>query len=121
VFTMTDGYAYTEGLSVNSPTADMKIKGAMGLKTRDWDMVVEVTPHVSGTLMLGGALIGGPVGAGVGAVLGGMLKNQINAATRTDYHVTGTWDKPVIVKTGSTVVKKPDKEPVPAAGTPPAR
>jgi len=121
VFTMTDGYAYTEGLSVNSPTADMKIKGAMGLKTRDWDMVVEVTPHVSGTLMLGGALIGGPVGAGVGAVLGGMLKNQINAATRADYHVTGTWDKPVIVKTGSTVVKKPDKEPGAAAGTPPAR
>ena len=105
VFTMTDGYAYTEGLIVNSPTADMRIKGAMGLKTRDWDMVVQVTPHVSGTLAIGGALIGGPVGLAAGAVLGGVLKNQINAATRTDYHVTGTWDKPSIIKIGSTVVR----------------
>jgi|GEM_PF-204661 len=107
VFTMSDGYLYTEGLIVNSPTADMRIKGAMGLKTHDWDMVIEVTPHVSGTLLIGGALIGGPVGAAAGAVLGGILKNPINAATRSDYHVAGTWDKPSITKIGSTVVKKP--------------
>ncbi len=118
IFTMGDGYVYTEGLMVNSPTADMRIKGAMGLKTRDWDMVVEITPHVSGTLMLGGALIGGPVGAAAGAVLGGILKNPINAATRSDYHVTGTWDKPSITKVGSTVVKKPAPL-VPATPVPP--
>ena len=121
LFTMTDGYAYTEGLAVNSPTADMRIKGAMGLKTRDWDVVVEVTPHVSGTLLLGGALIGGPVGAAAGAVLGGVLKNQINAATRTDYRVTGTWDKPVITKIGSTVVKKSAANSAPKPVPPPQR
>ncbi len=118
IFTMGDGYVYTEGLMVNSPTADMRIKGAMGLKTRDWDMVVEITPHVSGTLLIGGALIGGPVGAAAGAVLGGILKNPINAATRSDYHVTGTWDKPSITKVGSTVVKKPAPL-VPATPVPP--
>ena len=76
----------------------MRLKGSMGLKTRDWDQIVEVTPHVGGTLMIGGALIGGPVGAAAGAVLGGILKAPLNAVTRADYKVTGSWDKPVIAK-----------------------
>ncbi len=97
-FSLHDGYAYTENLEVKSPSADMRLKGSMGLKTRDWDQIVEVTPHVGGTLMIGGALIGGPVGAAAGALAGAILKNPINAATRAEYKVTGSWDKPVIAK-----------------------
>ena len=106
-FTLTDGYAYTENLEVKSPTADMRLKGSMGLKTRDWDQIVEVTPHVGGTLMIGGALIGGPVGAAAGAVLGGILKAPINAVTRADYKVSGSWDKPVIAKVSAIMSKTP--------------
>lgn len=97
-FTLTDGYAYTENLEVKSPTADLRLKGSMGLKTRDWDQIVEVTPHVGGSLAVGGALIGGPVGAAAGVVLQTLFKNQINAVTRADYKVNGSWDKPNIVK-----------------------
>jgi uncharacterized protein (TIGR02099 family) len=107
-FTLHDGYAYTENLEVRSPTADMRLKGSMGLKTRDWDQRVEVTPHLgAGTLAIGGALIGGPVGAAAGAVLGGILKTPINAVTRAEYKVTGSWDKPVIAKVSTTVQKSP--------------
>ncbi|HEY8011355.1 MAG TPA: YhdP family protein [Rudaea sp.] len=116
-FTLTDGYAYTENLEVKSPTADMRLKGSMGLKTRDWDQIVEVTPHVGGSLLVGGALVGGPVGAAAGAVLQTVFKNQINAVTRVDYKVTGTWDKPSIVKVAS-VSANPKKVPAnPAAAT----
>jgi len=98
-FTLTDGYAYTDNLEVKSPTADMRLKGSMGLKTREWNQIVEVTPHLgAGTLAIGGALIGGPVGAAAGALAGTILKTPINAATRAEYRVTGTWDKPVIAK-----------------------
>jgi uncharacterized protein (TIGR02099 family) len=106
-FTLHDGYAYTDNLEVKSPTADMRLKGSVGLKTRDWDQVVEVTPHVGGTLLVGGgALIGGPVGAAAGVLLQTMFKNQINAATRFDYKVTGSWDKPSVVRVATTSVNQ---------------
>jgi uncharacterized protein (TIGR02099 family) len=117
-FTMTDGYAYTENLEVKSPTADMRLKGSMGLKTRDWDQIVEVTPHVGGTLLVGGALVGGPVGAAAGAVLQTVFKNQINAVTRAEYKVTGGWDKPSIVKIASTSATPKKTAPNPGATKP---
>jgi len=110
VFTMTDGYAYTEGFEVKSPTADMRIKGAIGLKTSQWDMRVDVTPHIGATVFAGGgALIGGPVGAAAGAVIGGVLGRAINQATQSEYKVTGSWDKPDIVKIGSRRVPKQEE------------
>ena len=96
LFTLKDGDAHTDNLEVRSPTADMLLKGRMGLKTKDWDQVIEVTPHVGGTLAVGGALLGGPVGAAAGAMLQGIFKNQINSATRAQYKITGSWDKPTV-------------------------
>lgn len=106
VFTMTDGYAYTDGFEVKSPTADMRIQGAIGLKTSEWNMRVEVTPHVGATVFAGaGALVGGPVGAAAGALVGGVLGKAINQATQSEYKVSGSWDKPEIVKLGSRRVE----------------
>ena len=111
VFTMTDGYAYSDGFEVKSPTADMRIKGAIGLKTSEWNMRVEVTPHVGATVFMGaGALIGGPVGAAVGSAVGGVLGKPINQATQSEYKVSGSWDKPEIVKLGSRRVPKAESE-----------
>jgi len=111
VFTMTDGYAYSDGFEVKSPTADMRIKGAIGLKTSVWDMRVEVTPHVGATVFAGaGALVGGPVGAAAGALVGGVLGKAINQATQSEYKVSGSWDKPEIVKLGSRRVPKAESE-----------
>lgn len=113
-FTLTDGYAYTDDLDVKSPTADMRLQGSMGLKTHDWDQIVEVTPHVGGSLLVGGALVGGPVGAAAGAVLQTVFKKQINAVTRIEYKVTGTWDKPSIVKIASVSANPKNAPPNPA-------
>ena len=101
-FTMTDGYAYTDGFEVKSPAADMRIQGAIGLKTSQWNLRVEVTPHLGATVFAGaGALVGGPAGAAVGAVIGGVLGKPLNQATQSEYKVAGTWDKPEIVKLAS--------------------
>jgi uncharacterized protein YhdP len=66
---------------------------------------MEVTPHVGGTLMIGGAVIGGPVGAAAGAVLQGVFKKAINDVTRVRYGVTGSWEKPVITEIAKETVK----------------
>jgi uncharacterized protein YhdP len=126
-FTLKDGNAYTSGLKVKGTAADIVVDGRAGLKAKDYDQIMEVTPHVGGTFMVGGALVGGPVGAVAGAVVQGLFKKAINEVARIRYSVTGSWEKPVIteiaketVKTAPTPKKpqpsKPKNAAVPAAG-----
>lgn len=119
LFTLKDGVAHTQNLEVHSPTADMLLKGSMGLKTKDWDQTVEVTPHVGGTLAIGGALIGGPVGAAAGVLLQGVFRNQINSVARAQYKVTGSWDNPKVTVLAKETVKP--KKPAPGTGSPPGK
>jgi uncharacterized protein YhdP len=117
-FTLKDGSAYTDNLVVRSTAADMKLKGSMGLKARDWDQTVEVTPHVGGTLAVGGALIGGPVGAAAGALIQGMFKKQINSVARAEYRVTGSWENPTVKVLAKETLKQ--KQAAPQKGAQPA-
>jgi uncharacterized protein (TIGR02099 family) len=124
-FTLKDGNAFTSGLRVKGPAADILVNGRAGLKAHDYDQTMEVTPHVGGTLMIGGAVIGGPVGAAAGAVLQGVFKKAINDVTRVRYSVTGSWEKPVITEIAKETVKgepAPQKQrpAKPAAPTPTA-
>lgn len=120
-FTLKDGNAYTTGLTVKGPAADIVVNGRAGLKAKDYDQTMEVTPHVGGALMIGGAVVGGPVGAAAGAVLQGVLKKALNEVTRVRYSVTGSWEKPVITEIAKEKVKAeprasvPKKPAVPAA------
>ena len=102
-FTLKGGNAYTTNLLVKGPAADIAVNGRTGLKTKDYDQTMEVTPHVGGTLVLGGALVAGPVGAGVGALLQGVFKN----VTRNRYSVTGSWDKPTITLLAKERIQAP--------------
>jgi len=111
LFTLKNGNASTADLEVKGPTADIRVSGRTGLKGKDYDQTMDVTPHVGGTLAVGGALVGGPVGAAAGALLQGIFHNQINQATRIRYSVTGSWDKPVITQLSRETVKPaPGKE-----------
>ncbi len=110
LFTLKDGNAFTTDLQVKGPAADIQVNGRTGLKAKDYDQIMEITPHVGGTFLIGGALVGGPVGAAAGALIQGVFKNQLNAATRNRYHLSGSWDKPVF-----TLLSKEKVEPVKAA------
>jgi uncharacterized protein (TIGR02099 family) len=104
-FTLKDGNAFTSGLQVKGPAADIVVNGRAGLKAKDYDQTMEVTPHVGGTLMIGGALVGGPVGAAAGVVLQKVFNKAINDVTRVRYKVTGSWEKPVITEISKETVK----------------
>lgn len=105
MFTLKAGNASTSGLEVKGPTADIRVSGRTGLKGKDYDQIMDVTPHVGGTLAVGGAIVGGPIGAAAGALLQGIFRNQINQATRIRYSVTGSWDKPTITQLSKETVK----------------
>ena len=95
-FTLKDGNAYTRDMVITAPAARIAMQGRTGFRARDYDLTVDVTPHVGGTLPVVGAVIGGPVGAAAGLVVQGLLGRGINKAAGSIYHVTGSWDKPVI-------------------------
>ena len=100
-FTLQDGDAYTQDMQVKGPAAKITLVGRTGLAKRDFDEALIVDASVGSTLPVVGALAGG---VGVGAVvllLTEIFKKPISAATQTRYHLTGTWDNPVLTKQGA--------------------
>jgi uncharacterized protein YhdP len=101
MFEIEAGDAYTNGLQMEGPSARIDVSGRTGLGAKDYDQRVVVTPALSNTLPVAGALFG-PIGVGAGAVyyLGGkMFKSipeQINRLLSREYAVTGSWDEPKV-------------------------
>jgi len=120
-FKLDDGNAYTTDLAIRSPSADITITGRTGLRTKDYDQTMIVTPHTGATLPIVGAIAGGPVGAAAGLVLQGVLGKPIGKAMGSRYRVSGSWDKPQITlvarentRTRRDEAKPPEAEVKPA-------
>ena len=104
--TFHDGNAYTDNLAASSPVAEIMVNGRTGYLQQDFDQKVIVTPKVSGTLpVAGGLLFGLEIGAAI-ALLNKLLGDEINKATSREYHVTGSWENPVITEIGRQVVEQ---------------
>ncbi len=95
-FIIDGGDAYTSNLYMDGPAARVEITGRTGLVSRDYDQLVLVTPHISQSLPLLGALAVTPqVGAAI-LFVQKVLEPQINKATQKRYTVTGPWEAPRI-------------------------
>ncbi len=110
-FRLADGNASTDNLVIKGPAAQIGISGRTGLRAKDYDQQVVVVPHIGNSLPVIGAVVGGPVGAAAGLAVQGLLGKGLNQTASARYHVTGSWDKPVM-----TLVEKHE---LPAAPTPP--
>ena len=105
-FNFREGNAYTDNLTTSSPVALITVEGRTGYLQKDFDQKVTVTPKVSGTLpVAGGLLFGLEIGAVI-MLLDRLLGEEINKASSREYHVTGSWDAPVITEVGSQVVEQ---------------
>ncbi|MEO6968714.1 MAG: YhdP family protein [Rhodanobacteraceae bacterium] len=116
VFALADGNARTDDLDIKGPAAEIQVRGRTGLRARDYDQIVQVTPHAGGVLPVVGAVIGGPVGAAAGLAVQGLLGRGLNRAAGARYHIGGSWEKPVITPLSKTV---PRATPVQSAPAPP--
>jgi uncharacterized protein YhdP len=92
------GDAFTENFAIEGSSASIEIAGRTGLVAEDYDQLVTVTPRVSSSLPIAGAIAGGPaVGAAV-FLAEKLVGDQFNRITRTQYQVSGSWDEPVYDK-----------------------
>ena len=97
-FTLEDGDAYTRDLELIGPAVQIKVAGRTGLATRDYDQLIAVTPQVSSTLPIVGALAVNPT-VGVALMVAQQLfGKQMDRITQTEYQLTGDWESPQIVK-----------------------
>ncbi|MCP4129050.1 MAG: TIGR02099 family protein, partial [Gammaproteobacteria bacterium] len=97
-FELDRGDAYTNDLRLESPSALIEITGRTGLVSQDFDQLVTVTPSISTTIPIAGALAGGPA-VGVALLLAQkLIGKQVDKVSTTRYTITGHWDKPNIVK-----------------------
>ena len=113
-FRLADGSATTGNLVIKGPAAQISITGRTGLRAKDYDQYVQVAPHVGNSLPVIGAVVGGPVGAAAGLAVQGLLGHGLNKTVGARYHVTGSWDKPVM-----TLVEKHELPAAPATTKPP--
>jgi uncharacterized protein YhdP len=99
-FDLANGQAVTDNLLLDGATAKIEISGPIDLINKQYEQKVKVTPDVSSTLPIAGAL-GGPIGIGVGtAIL--IIDKLVDKLFHKDivnfisyrYHLTGSWDDP---------------------------
>jgi len=96
VIELRDGHAYPQDLSIQSPSARIRIGGRIDLVEREYDQTVTVTPRLGESLGIAGTLAGGPV---VGAALflaDKIVGNGAGKMTRHEYRIMGSWDDPVV-------------------------
>lgn len=95
-FLLKGGNAYTHNFRLESPAADVRVVGRVGLGKEDYDEVVTVNTSIPSTLPVAGAIAGGPITGAAVFLLTEIFKLPLKKATQIEYHVTGTWDNPVM-------------------------
>jgi len=92
------GVASTENFRIRGPSARIIMAGEVDLARETQKLKVRITPHVSDSVSIAGALIGGPV-AGVAAFLAQkVLKDPLDELASYEYSVTGSWSEPAVTK-----------------------
>lgn len=95
-FNIVDGNAHTEDFYMDGPSARVDISGRVGLVDEDYNQTITVTPKVSGTLPVIGALAAAPQVGALILLAQKLFKPKIDEATRHHYSITGPWQEPVI-------------------------
>jgi len=112
-FNLANGLAKTDNLTLNGSAAKIEMTGTVDLLNKKYDQHVVVTPNVSSTLPLAGAVAGGPIGLGVGAALlvvdklsGALFGKNIVNLISYKYDLTGPWDEPQLTVSRPPLEKK---------------
>ncbi|MCL5975206.1 MAG: TIGR02099 family protein [Gammaproteobacteria bacterium] len=100
-FDFVNGLAVTNNLTMRGESATIDVSGPINIVDRTYHQTVVVTPKVSSTLPLAGAVAGGPVGLGVGTAIylvdriaGRLFDRDLVDMISYRYRLTGTWDEP---------------------------
>ena len=93
-----DGNAYIKDFMLKGVAATVEMEGRIGLRDKDLDQVLTITPKASSALPLVGGLAAG-TGVGVGIlILQKVFQSPLEKIGQVQYKVSGSWDDPVMEK-----------------------
>jgi uncharacterized protein (TIGR02099 family) len=92
------GIAVTDNFRMAGPAARVAMSGEVDLVRETQKLRVRVTPHLSESVALAGALIGGPVIGAAAFLAQKILKDPIEQLATFEYSVTGNWSDPQVAK-----------------------
>jgi uncharacterized protein (TIGR02099 family) len=103
------GIATTENFRIQGPSARVLMTGEIDLARETQKLNVRITPSISDSVSIAGAIIGGPV-AGVATFLAQkMLKDPFEQIVSYEYRITGTWSEPQVSKPERPAPSESDK------------
>jgi hypothetical protein len=118
-FLLDEGDAYTNDFRMQGPSANIELSGRIGLGAEDFDALVTITPKISSSIPLAGAIAGGPAVGAALFIAQQLMGDSIDRATRLEYLATGSWDDPVLTpKTRDNSRDKPETDQRPPADEP---
>ncbi len=114
-FTLANGVAHTDDLTVRGPSVRVDVRGDVGLAAHDYNQVITVTPNTKGitlgALLLGGAsAVAAPVLPLIAVIATQVIDKPLGQVTQLTYRLTGSWDNPEIKKLEPAVEQTPEPE-----------
>ncbi len=100
---IANGIMTSDNISMTSSPAEIQIFGETDLVKRNFDQKIKVIPNLTDTTAVLGGLLGGLPALIATKILGGII--DLDKAEMRTYHVTGSWEEPVI-----TTIKQPEPE-----------
>jgi len=97
-FTLADGVAFTDNLTLRGAAAEVGIAGRTSLKDRSYDQTAVVTGDLGASLGVAGAIAGGPAVGAALLLFSQIFKEPLKGVARAYYRITGPWDDPVVRK-----------------------
>lgn len=101
--TVENGNAYTNGMQIKGPSADIHISGRVGMLEKDYNLVVGVNPSFAETLAITTWGFGVPQVGALILLFKDTFDKQIAKGSTLTYTVKGPWDDPKIKRIGKQV------------------
>ncbi|MBI5438881.1 MAG: hypothetical protein HY936_08050 [Nitrosomonadales bacterium] len=98
------GVMHTNDFRINGSSAEVVMKGSIDLNHETQDLSVVVLPTLGDSVSLLG-FTGGPVGWMGALLVNKVLGNPLDKMASFEYHISGTWKDPNVVKVGEIPVK----------------
>ena len=92
------GVATAENFRLQGPSARVVMNGNVDLARETQKLRVRVTPHISDSVSIAGALLGGPIVGAAAFLAQKILKDPLEQLVSFEYNVTGGWSDPQVAK-----------------------
>ena len=104
------GVVYSDDFRMSGPAARVEMSGTAALDRETVQLRVKVSPKLSESVAIAGALLGGPL-AGVGALAAQkLLRDPFEAAASREFLVSGSWQEPAVEKLAKAPAAKSQPE-----------